>query len=131
MIPARWPGCRGSSRALAVGTATASHRVPRRCGWGGTSSPPWPPASSSPQTGQFRASRRVLTHGSPISGAVLSLAVLSDGRLASGGRDGTIKLWPKDGAGEPVVLKHGGPVRSLAMLADGRLASGDNSGIKL
>src|SRR6516164_5094161 len=61
----------------------------------------------------------VLSHGS----WVLSLAVLADGRLASGGTDGKIKLWPEGGAGEPVVLWHGSPVYSLAVLADGRLAS--------
>ena len=70
----------------------------------------------------------VLSHG----GWVLSLAALADGRLASGGDDGTIKLWPKEGAGEPVVLSHGDPVLSLAVLADGRLASGVRDGaIKL
>ena len=65
-----------------------------------------------------------------------SLAVLSDGRLASGdnGDEGTIKLWPKDGVGEPVILTHGRPVSSLAVLPDGRLASGggnDEGTIKL
>jgi WD40 repeat protein len=62
----------------------------------------------------------VLSHGSDVS----SLAVLADGRLASAG-GGEIKLWPKEGTGEPVVLSHGTPVLSLAALADGRLASGD------
>ena len=58
----------------------------------------------------------VLSHG----GGVGSLAVLADGRLASGGQDGNIKLWPKEGTGEPVVLSHGGGwVWSLAVLADG------------
>ena len=62
----------------------------------------------------------------------MSLAVLADGRLASGGQDGTIKLWPKDATGEPVVLTHGAGVKSLAVLADGRLASGGYDGkIKL
>ena len=42
-----------------------------------------------------------------LSATVLSLAVLEDGRLASGSEDGRIKLWPKDGAGEPAVLSHG------------------------
>jgi WD40 repeat protein len=63
----------------------------------------------------------VLTHG----GSVDSLTVLADGRLASGGFHGNIKLWPNDGLVEPMVLTHGtGRVQSLAVLADGRLASG-------
>jgi hypothetical protein len=71
---------------------------------------------------------KVLAHGAK----VWSLAVLEDGRLASGGSDGTIKLWPKEGTGEPVVLAHGAAVGSLAVLADGRLASGGPDGkIKL
>jgi WD40 repeat protein len=70
----------------------------------------------------------VLAHGVEVS----LLAVLADGRLASGGNDGTIKLWPTEGTGEPVVLTYGAGVRSLAVLADGRLASGSSDGtIKL
>jgi WD40 repeat protein len=62
----------------------------------------------------------------------LSLAVLADGRLASRGQDGKVKLWPKEGTGETVVLSQGSPVNSLAVLADGRLASGGQDGtIKL
>jgi hypothetical protein len=60
--------------------------------------------------------------------AVMSLAMLADGRLVSGGHDGTITLWPKEGAGGPVVLSHGDTVRSLAVLTDGRLASGGTDG---
>jgi WD40 repeat protein len=60
--------------------------------------------------------------------SVQSLAVLADGRLASGGDDGKIKLWPEEGTGEPVVLTHGSPVRPLAVMVDGRLASGGNDG---
>jgi WD40 repeat protein len=64
------------------------------------------------------------------AGWIQSLTVLADGRLASGGSDGKIKLW--DGAGEPVVLSQGRPVASLAALPDGRLASADQDGkIKL
>ena len=70
----------------------------------------------------------VLVHGS----LVYSLAVLADGRLASGGGDGKIKLWPKDGIGEPVVLSQGSRVLSLAVLTDGRLASaGEDGNIRL
>jgi WD40 repeat protein len=70
----------------------------------------------------------VLSHGS----SVRSLAVLADGRLASAGKGGEIKLWPKDGAGEPEIYSHGSEVSSLAVLADGRLASGGLDGnIKL
>jgi hypothetical protein len=71
----------------------------------------------------------VLTHGSD---AVRSLAVLPDGRLASGSDDGTIKLWPRDGTGDPLVLTHGGVVLSLAVVPGGRLASSSDDGtIKL
>jgi WD40 repeat protein len=69
----------------------------------------------------------VLAHGSPVE----ALAALPDGRVASGGRDGKIKLWSKDGASEP-ILTQGSEVLSLAVMADGRLASGDRGGkIKL
>src|SRR5215211_4949018 len=68
-----------------------------------------------------------LTHGS----SVTALAGLEDGRLASGGQDGTVKLWPRDGVGEPAVLTHGHGVQFLAVLSDGRLASGGGSRIKL
>jgi WD40 repeat protein len=57
-----------------------------------------------------------------------SLRVLADGRLASGGWDGNIKIWPKDGADAPVVLDQGNKIESLVVLADGRLASGDHDG---
>ena len=70
----------------------------------------------------------VLTHGSSVS----ALAALADGRLASGGGDGTIKLWSTDGGSEPAVLRHGVQIVSLAVLSDGRLASGGGDGtIKL
>jgi WD40 repeat protein len=62
----------------------------------------------------------VLAQGS----AVRSLAVLKDGRLAGGYADGNIKIWPKEGTGEPVGLpKQGSPVSLLAALPNGRLAS--------
>jgi WD40 repeat protein len=78
----------------------------------------------------------ILQHGSGLT----SLAVLKDGRLASGGLDGTIKVWTTEAAGEPIVLLHGGggvttnfgAVKALAVLVDGRLASAGSDGtIKL
>src|SRR5271169_1896309 len=62
---------------------------------------------------------------------VQCMAVLADGRLASGGFDGDINLWPKERTGESVVLPHGGRAQSLAVLADGRLASGGQGDIKI
>ena len=73
--------------------------------------------------------------------------MLADGRLAGGGENGTIKLWPTEGrnsataqergcaAGEPLVLSPGSSnndfeaVQSLAVLADGWLASGGEDGL--
>src|SRR5436190_10679985 len=55
----------------------------------------------------------------PIVGALCWKLLLDPSHGVSGGEDGKIKLWPKDGTGEPVVLSHGSPVQSLAMLADG------------
>jgi WD40 repeat protein len=70
----------------------------------------------------------VLRHGSPVS----SLAALPDGRLASGGDDGTIKFWVKNVKGfadkPEKTLTPGSGVTSLAVLADGRLASGSEDG---
>ncbi len=85
---------------------TAAGSGPWRC-WrtGG-----WPAAAKTARSSSGRkrvwASRWSSRHGS----RVLSLAVLADGRLASGGGDGKIKLWPQEGMGEPVVLSHGSPV---------------------
>ena len=68
------------------------------------------------------ASQIVLWHH-PGVGAGGALAVLADGRLASGVQDGTIKLWAKDlksFADKPdKVLPHDGQVIALAVLSDG------------
>ena len=70
------------------------------------------------------AAATLLSHGK----WVRALAVLPDRRLASGGDDGYIKIWPKDGTREPEVLSHGKSVWALTMLPDGRLASGGADG---
>jgi WD40 repeat protein len=50
--------------------------------------------------------------------------VLPDGRLVSGGSDGTIMLWdPGRGAPDASLEGHSGQVAGLAALPDGRLAS--------
>ena len=59
------------------------------------------------------------------SAAVTALAMLGDGRLASGSDDNSIRLWdPATGTCERVFEGHQGWVRALAVLGDGRLASG-------
>ncbi len=88
--------------------------------------PAEPDAIEAARSALIRLPLRVLAQGVPVR----SLAVLKDGRLASGGgADGYIKIWPKEGTGEPAgLLKQGSPVRSLAVLPDGRLASGGADG---
>jgi cytochrome c len=57
---------------------------------------------------------------------VESLAVLADGKLVSGGYDGTIKIWPKEGTGKPKIISRYTAI--VTSLADGPLASGGADG---
>ncbi len=56
---------------------------------------------------------------------VCALAVLPDGRLASGSRDGTVRIWDVSIPTCPAVLSgHENWVGALCVLFDGRVASG-------
>jgi WD40 repeat protein len=64
-----------------------------------------------------RALLRVLTHDGPALG---SLAVPPDGRIvASGARDGSVRLWTGDDGAEIRTFAHGGSITLLAVAADG------------
>jgi WD40 repeat protein len=64
-------------------------------------------------------------HGSRVA----ALAVLPDGRLASGAWYQTIRLWDESTGAETARLDgHEDGVRALAVLPDGRLASGELDG---
>jgi len=72
------------------------------------------------------------------TGSVLCLAFGPAGRsktiLASGGADGTIRLWDVDAGKEKAILRgHAAPVRSLALSRNGRVlaSAGEDGTIKL
>ena len=59
------------------------------------------------------------------SSGVVALCLLPDGRLASGARDNTIRLWDVTAGAETArLVGHSGWVAALCVLPDGRLASG-------
>ncbi len=61
-------------------------------------------------------------------GAVLCLAALEDGSLASGGADGVIHLWSTEGEHRGTLRGHTGWVWALVPLEGGLLASGSDDG---
>ena len=60
--------------------------------------------------------------------SVNALAVLPDGRLASGAGDKTIRLWDAKTGQETARLEVDFAVLCLAVLGDNRLAAGDSGG---
>ena len=60
------------------------------------------------------------------------VAVLADGRLATGSDDKTVKVWKESSPGsgawsvEATLTGHGSYVFCVAVLADGRLATGSH-----
>jgi WD40 repeat protein len=62
------------------------------------------------------------------AGAVLCLAALPDGGMASGGADGVIHLWSSDGAHRGTLRGHTGWVWALAALDDALLVSASEDG---
>lgn len=75
----------------------------------------------------------VRANGRPFTaGSIRSVLPLRDGRLASAGDDGLIKIWPAAGNAEPTPLVHGNVLCCLAELPEGGLVSaGDDGRIKL
>jgi WD40 repeat protein len=63
------------------------------------------------------------------SASVLAVAMLNDGRIVSGGNDGTVRLWNPATGHHEVLGRHKGEVHALAVSHDSRLiASGDYAG---
>ncbi len=59
-------------------------------------------------------------------GPVFGMAFLPDGRLVTGGRDGTLRLWDVD-TGAVATVETGSPVTDVAVNADGALVASSGS----
>jgi WD40 repeat protein len=77
-----------------------------------------------PLTPSLLASEALIRRSRGTRAGVSALALLADGQLASGSRDGTIKLWnAATGGCEATLAGHTFQVDALALLAYGRLVS--------
>jgi WD40 repeat protein len=74
-----------------------------------------------------RSLRLSTSHHVTLSGGGDSVAVLPDGRIASGSVDHAVRLWDPAHPAEPLVFEgHSDSVTALAVLPGGRIASGSN-----
>jgi WD40 repeat protein len=63
------------------------------------------------------------------TGRPTAIASLPDGRVVTASVDGTVRIWPLDGRGDPAVLPGTSPVDAMAIEARGNfIAAGDKDG---
>lgn len=75
----------------------------------------------------FRAEHMAVSAEAPLSAAhrgyVWAMCALPDGRVASAGRDASIRIWDAQGVGVTALVGHEQSVLAMAVLDDHRLAS--------
>lgn len=93
-----------------------------------------PPAGSEVASASWDGTVRVISlAGRPDrvfeghAGNVNAVAYLPDGRLASAGYDGSVRIWPR-GEGAPIVAQLATPVSALVAAPDGEIAAAGADG---